>query len=97
MPNLDLDPAGAEADVAAMQAAQRHIEDLADQMKTVHAQLFGGTLVGSGADAGSDYAHRLDSAVRSSSEVVQLCAQVVGRASSDTEAFDKAEFAGNYA
>ena len=95
MPNgLQLNIPGAQADVAAMQASQRAIESAADQLKTTAAQLFGGTLLGTGADAGADFPAQVDAAVRSSNEVVNACARVVGQASDDTIAYDRGGFAG---
>lgn len=95
MPNgLQLNIPGAQADVAAMQATQRAIEGTADQLKSTAAQLFGGTLIGTGADAGADFSHQVDASVRSSNDVIQACARVVNQASDDTIAYDRGGFAG---
>ena len=95
MPNgLQLNIPGAQADVASMQASQHAIEGAADQLKSTAAQLFGGTLIGTGADAGADFSAQVDSAVRSSNDVVQACARVVNQASDDTISYDRGGFAG---
>lgn len=93
---LHLNIPGAQADVASMQTSQRAIEAAADQLKSTAAQLFGGTLVGTGADAGADFSHQVDAAVRSSNDVIQACARVVNQASDDTIAYDQGGFVGVY-
>ncbi len=95
MPNgLDLNIPGAHADVSAMQGAQKAIEATADSLKATAAQLFGGTLLGTGADAGADFSAQVDAAVRSSNDVVNACAAAVGQASDDTISYDRGGFAG---
>lgn len=93
---LQLNIPGAIADVDAMKGAQRAIEHTTDELKKTAGQLFGGTLVGTGADAGADFSAQIDSAVRSSNDVVNACASVVGQASDDTIGYDRGQFAGVY-
>lgn len=93
---LHLDIPGAQGDVAAMQTSQKAIETVADSLKATAAQLFGGTLRGTAANAGDEFSQLVDSTVRSSNEVVQACARVVGQASDDTIGYDQGGFAGVY-
>ncbi|MFA5709943.1 hypothetical protein [Mycolicibacterium sp.] len=93
---LQLNIAGASSDVAGMTAAQQGIEATAEMLKSNSAKLFGGTLMGTGADAGSDFSMQVDAAVRSSNEVVQGCARTVGQAQDDTIGFDRGGFASTY-
>ncbi|BBX82249.1 hypothetical protein [Mycolicibacterium aubagnense] len=93
---LSLNIPGAAADVAAMQRAQAGIDAVKEQLKSNSAKLFGGTLVGTGADAGTDFSAQVDAAVASSNAVVQACARTVGQASDDTIGYDRGGFAGVY-
>ena len=93
---LHLNIPGAAADVAAMQAAQHGINAAKEQLKATAAKLFGGTLIGTGADAGTDFSVQVDAAVASSNEVVQACARTVGQASEDTIGYDRGGFAAVY-
>lgn len=90
---LQLNIGGAQADIAAMQAAQAAINASKEQLKSTSAQLFSGVLLGTGADAGTDFSIQVDAAVASSNEVVNACARAVNGASDDTIGYDRGGFA----
>lgn len=94
---LDLNIGGAQADLAAINTQLAIMDSAANDLKTSSMHLFNGALLGRGADAGSDFSHRLDSALGSAHEVVNQINAAVGHASEETIGFDQGGFAGNYA
>lgn len=93
---LDLNIGAAEADVAAINTQLAIVDTAAQDLKHASTALFNGALLGSGADAGNDFTHRLDSALGAAHEVVQQINTAVGHTSGETVAFDQGGFANNY-
>lgn len=93
---LDLNIGGAEADLAAINTQLGILDTATQDLKHASTALFSGALLGKGADAGTDFTHRLDSAMVAAHEVVQQINAAVGHASSETVGFDAGGFSGNY-
>jgi hypothetical protein len=94
--SLDLNVGGAEGDLAAINTQLGIMDTAANDLKTASTHLFNGALLGNGADAGTDFTNRLDSALGAAHAVVQQVNNAVGHTSAETVAFDKGGFAGNY-
>lgn len=93
---LDLNIAGAAGDVAAINTQHNILESAAHDLLNESNRLFNGGLQGAGADAGTDFAHRLNSALQGSRDVIHAVNSHVGNASEETIGFDQGGFAGNY-
>ena len=92
--SLDLNIAGAQGNVSGLHTVGGHIESTAGQLKATSANLFQGVLVGTGADAGSDFSAQIDSAVNSSRDVIQRLKEVVHGAVERTVGYDQTSFPG---
>lgn len=91
---LKLNIAGAEANLATMQSAQRGIEETAVQMKSIATQLFGDGAVirGSAANAATSFHIEMDSATRASNDTVARFHAVVNQAKGSTVDYDQGGF-----
>jgi hypothetical protein len=91
---LKLNIAGAEANIATMQSAQRGIEETAAQMKSIATQLFGDGAVirGSAANAATSFHIEMDSASRASNDTVNGFIRAVSQAKSSTVDYDQGGF-----
>lgn len=94
---LDLNIGAAQADLGGINTQHGILETAAGDLHSESTNLFNGALLGSGADAGSDFSHRLNSALQGARDVVHAMNGSVGKAQEETVGFDRGGFAGNYA
>lgn len=89
---LQLNVPGAADDVGVLTNTRSQIDATAQQLKTESSKLFNGCLLGTGADAGSEFSLMVDSAVNSSNDVLWRLITVTKDAIETTHAFDQNSF-----
>lgn len=90
MDKFNLNIAGAAADLAMMNTTSTGgVDESVSSLVGVSSNLYGGTMLGTGADTGTDLYHMLKSAMSSANEVVQGCNRAVGNASDNTQCYDR--------
>jgi hypothetical protein len=93
---LSLNIPGAAADVASVNTQHGILKQAAGSLLGESNKLFNGALLGSGADAGTEFSQKLNSALAGSREVIQAVNGHVGNTSEETIGFDRGGFASNY-